>query len=94
MRPGQHGVHEPPQDPVLLHDTGHSYERKALEEWWTSGHHFCPRTGMMPGDEVLTTTIIPEKRLSLGHHVCRVYWSYVLHIGDCSLFNIIPYRLA
>ncbi|GFR52577.1 hypothetical protein Agub_g15170, partial [Astrephomene gubernaculifera] len=39
-------THQVIQDPVLLHDTGHSYERKALEEWWAKGHHFCPRTGV------------------------------------------------
>ncbi|GIM00163.1 hypothetical protein Vretimale_5331 [Volvox reticuliferus] len=39
-------THQLMQDPVLLHETGHSYERKALEEWWASGHHFCPRTGL------------------------------------------------
>ncbi|GLI61320.1 hypothetical protein VaNZ11_003677, partial [Volvox africanus] len=39
-------THQLMQDPVLLHETGHSYERKALEQWWASGHHFCPRTGL------------------------------------------------
>ncbi|EFJ42249.1 hypothetical protein VOLCADRAFT_119489 [Volvox carteri f. nagariensis] len=39
-------THQLMQDPVLLHETGHSYERKALEEWWSTGHRFCPRTGL------------------------------------------------
>eukprot|EP00198_Chlamydomonas_reinhardtii_P000143 XP_001689478.1 predicted protein [Chlamydomonas reinhardtii] len=33
-------------EPVLLHDTGHSYDRSALEGWWAAGHRFCPRTGV------------------------------------------------
>ncbi|KAG2444436.1 hypothetical protein HXX76_001189 [Chlamydomonas incerta] len=39
-------THRLMQEPVLLHDTGHSYERSALEAWWAAGHRFCPRTGV------------------------------------------------
>mmetsp|Transcript_28552 Transcript_28552/g.73573 ORF Transcript_28552/g.73573 Transcript_28552/m.73573 type:complete len:607 (+) Transcript_28552:70-1890(+) len=37
--------HQVMQDPVVLQETGHSYERKAIENWFNKGHHYCPRTG-------------------------------------------------
>jgi U-box domain len=38
-------THQLMHEPVVLLETGHSYERKAIEEWWGKGNHFCPRTG-------------------------------------------------
>lgn len=33
------------QRPVHPHPTGNTYERQAIEQWWKTGHRFCPRTG-------------------------------------------------
>ncbi|KAG2493692.1 hypothetical protein HYH03_008206 [Edaphochlamys debaryana] len=38
-------THTVMHDPVILHETGHSYERPALINWWNKGNHFCPRSG-------------------------------------------------
>ncbi|MEW5318634.1 MAG: hypothetical protein WDW38_009841 [Sanguina aurantia] len=36
--------------PVHPHPTGNTYERQAIEQWWKTGHRFCPRTGIpLPG---------------------------------------------
>ena len=32
-------------DPVVLVESGHSFERQALEDWWAQGHRMCPKTG-------------------------------------------------
>eukprot|EP00955_Chlamydomonas_euryale_P104008 365535-Chlamydomonas_euryale.AAC.44 len=37
------------EDPVVLVDTGHSYERSAIEGWVAKGNRFCPRTGTKLG---------------------------------------------
>ncbi len=34
------------QDPVVLFESGHSFERQALEDWWANGHRMCPKTGI------------------------------------------------
>ncbi|GBF97349.1 hypothetical protein Rsub_10996 [Raphidocelis subcapitata] len=33
-------------DPVVLFESGHSFERQALEDWWANGHRMCPKTGI------------------------------------------------
>ena len=27
-------------------ESGHSFERQALEDWWAQGHRMCPKTGV------------------------------------------------
>lgn len=27
-------------------ESGHSFERQALEDWWANGHRMCPKTGI------------------------------------------------
>ncbi|KAI8474805.1 MAG: hypothetical protein J3K34DRAFT_406666 [Monoraphidium minutum] len=34
------------QDPVILVESGHSFERMALKDWWASGHRMCPKSGV------------------------------------------------
>lgn len=39
-------THQIMHDPVILHETGHSYERNSIQDWFNKGHHFCPRSGI------------------------------------------------
>eukprot|EP00879_Flechtneria_rotunda_P019313 GHRR01020284.1.p1 GENE.GHRR01020284.1~~GHRR01020284.1.p1 ORF type:complete len:476 (+),score=221.78 GHRR01020284.1:157-1584(+) len=32
-------------DPMIIHETGHSYEHDAIEDWFNAGHRICPKTG-------------------------------------------------
>ncbi|KAL6763401.1 hypothetical protein V8C86DRAFT_1783906, partial [Haematococcus lacustris] len=42
-------------DPVIIVETGHSYERLALLQWWSSTHNFtCPKTGIRLQSLMLT----------------------------------------
>ena len=43
-------------DPVLLIETGQTYDRQSVERWFNEGHKTCPSTG-----KVLTSTqIVPN----------------------------------
>ncbi|GFH17823.1 U-box domain-containing protein [Haematococcus lacustris] len=58
-------------DPVIIVETGHSYERLALLQWWSSTHNFtCPKTGQASPICVVAATLIALLALTL------VYSSY------------------
>jgi hypothetical protein len=46
-------------DPVILLETGQTYERSALEEWFSRGKRECPATGV----SVVDTRVIPARSL-------------------------------
>lgn len=48
---------EPFQDPVII-ETGHTYERAAIEEWWDS-ERTCPNSGVT----VKSTSMIPNRNV-------------------------------
>jgi hypothetical protein len=33
------------QDPVVLVETGHTYERQNIQNWYNKGQRVCPRSG-------------------------------------------------
>jgi hypothetical protein len=35
-------------EPVLLVETGYSYEKAAVTDWFNKGNKFCPRSGALP----------------------------------------------
>jgi hypothetical protein len=36
-------------EPVLVVDTGYSYEKAAITDWFNKGNKFCPRSGGLRG---------------------------------------------
>lgn len=43
-------------DPVLLVESGQTYSRRSIEEWFQKGHHTCPLTGK----ELNSTQLVPN----------------------------------
>lgn len=40
-------THNVMREPVLLLETGHTYERWAIVEWFSRGRRNCPKTGVV-----------------------------------------------
>jgi hypothetical protein len=53
-------------DPVVLFESGHSFERRALEDWWANGHRMCPKTGTPLKSKVLL--VAPNVQLKEAIH--------------------------
>jgi len=56
------------QDPVVLMESGHSFERQALEDWWANGHRMCPKTGIPLKSKHLM--VAPNVQLKEAIHRC------------------------
>lgn len=60
-----------PQDPVVLFESGHSFERQALEDWWANGHRMCPKTGIPLKSKALSVAPNVQLKEAINRRAAR-----------------------
>jgi len=69
------------EDPVLLVDSGHTFERSAIEKWIKEGNNCCPVTGKPLRLRMLVQNVRVKEGVSDLHNACKaVLESESLHL--------------
>ncbi len=65
--------HDVMWDPVLLVETGHSYDRSSIEQWFKRGNRTCPKTNRHLRSLMVSVS-------TLAGEACAAATLYLLHV--------------